>query len=40
MAVSLVFASIWRAIWGAQKVSFELGKTLLLYRASEAWTLC
>jgi len=37
-AVSLVLASIWCAIWSAQKVSFKLCSLDAAVWASEAWT--
>jgi len=39
-AVLLVLASIWRAIWNAQNVSFELGSLDVAVGASHAWTPC
>jgi len=40
MVVLLVLASISRAIWSTQKVSFELCSQDVAVSASEAWTSC
>jgi len=39
-AMLLVLASILRAIWSAQQISFQLCGLDIAVRASEAWTPC